>query len=132
MLFQNRPHESTWKPTALVIDRDADVHRSIHVMLGKDYDVHHAYFPRLALSLLQKRTFNVVFTSFDMTASDELPELHQTIETIAKSRGIPVIGLGDEASTSEAFAGWISKASVATCFEAALRMALSKETKPEE
>ena len=93
MLFPNRQTRQSWKPRALVIDNDADLHRSIHVMLGKEYDVHHAYFPRLALSLLEKRRFNVVLTSLDMEEGDEMPELQRTIRSISEDKGIPVVGV---------------------------------------
>lgn len=98
MLFPNRKSRASWKPTALVIDKDADTHRSIHVMIGKEYDVHHAYFPRLALSLLEKRRFSVVFTSLDMGGEDELSDLQRTIQSISKDKGIPLIALGDARS----------------------------------
>lgn len=93
MLFPNRQASQSWKPRALVIDNDADLHRSIHVMLGKDYDVHHAYFPRLALSLLEKRRFNVVLTSLDMGEGEEMPELQRTICSVSRNKGIPIVGL---------------------------------------
>ena len=96
MQFRNAHTSNGWKPTALVIDKDADVHRSIHVLLGKDFDVHHAYFPRLAISLLEKQQFNVVITSLE----GETPELNQTVERISESKGIPVIGLTENAAPS--------------------------------
>lgn len=125
---------SSWKPTALVIDKDADTHRSIHVMLGKDYDVHHAYFPRLALSLLEKRRFNVVFTSLDMGSTAEMPELHRTIAAISKDKGIPVIALADALSPSASMAGCLNKPLEGKQFLAALQAALTpaQNTAPEE
>lgn len=81
------------KPTALVIDRDADVHRFIHVFLGKQFDVHHAYFPKLAISLLQRRRFTLVVASTDMEYGDESPNLRDAIQAVTHSAGASVIHL---------------------------------------
>lgn len=130
MLFPNQPPNTSWMPTALVIDKDAETHRSIHVMLGKDYDVHHAYFPRLAVSLLEKRRFNVVFTSMDMGSADDMPELNRTIETISKNKGIPVIALADALSAATAQPGCIQKPLEGARLLNALRSALATAAAP--
>lgn len=125
MPFPYQSQKSSWKPTALVIDKDADTHRSIHVMLGKEYDVHHAYFPRLALSLLEKRSFNVVFTSTNMTGADDMLELQRTIESLSKDKGIPIISLADEPSASPGKSGSAHKAQEGERLLTALQTALA-------
>jgi DNA-binding NtrC family response regulator len=130
MLFQNSPVLNGWKPTALVIDRDADIHRSIHVMLGKEFDVHHAYFPRLAVSLLEKQRFNVVITSLDMTANGENPQLDHAVERISESKGIPVIGLTEEGtSDTTGNVRCVGKPLDENVLESALRQALNGITR---
>ncbi len=125
MPFPNQSKRSAWKPSALVIDTDADIHRSIHVMLGKDYDVHHAYFPRLALSLLEKRRFNVVLTSTDLGNADEMPELHRTIASVSRDKGIPVISLSDGMTGSQNKPGYVRKPLEGERILKALRLALA-------
>lgn len=125
MLFPNRQSKSSWKPTALVIDKDADIHRSIHVMIGKEYDVHHAYFPRLALSLLEKRRFNVVFSSLDMDGADDVSDVSRTIRSISRDKGIPVIALGNGRSNSADDGESIGKSVQGEHLLAALRTALT-------
>ncbi len=132
MLFPNRPSHRSWKPTALVIDKDADTHRSIHVMLGKEYDVHHAYFPRLAISLLEKTRFNVVFTSLDMTSADETHDIHRTIQSISKDKGIPLIALADCRTGSTDADRCSSKSLEGERLLAALRTALAAATNVSE
>ena len=48
-------------------------------------DMVYAYFPRLALSLLEKRRFNVVLTSLDMEERDEMPEQVTRMENQIKA-----------------------------------------------
>lgn len=88
----NRP-KTPRKPTALVIDRDADVHRFVHVCLGKQFDVHHAYFPALAISLLKRGRFTVVVASSEMEDGSESSGLREAIRAFADTRGAPVIRL---------------------------------------
>lgn len=125
MLFPIQQSDSSWKPAALVIDKDADTHRSIHVMLGKEYDVHHAYFTRLAVSLLEKGRFSVVFTSLEMGAADEMPDLYSTIESISKEKGIPLIDLAKTRSLSKEAKGSSMKPLESDHVLAALRSALA-------
>lgn len=124
MLFQNGQAQNGWKPSALVIDKDADTHRSIHILLGKEFDVHHAYFPKLAISLLEKRQFNVVITSLDMSDSGDAPQLYQTVEKISDSKGIPVIELTASAPPESSSRRCIGKPLDATLLESALQEAL--------
>lgn len=81
------------KKTALVIDRDSDVHRFVHVCLGKEFDVHHAYFPKLAASLLEKGRFTLVVSSMDMEERADAPELREAILKCSNAKGTPVIRL---------------------------------------
>jgi PleD family two-component response regulator len=81
------------KPTVLVIDRDADVHRFVHAQIGKEFDVHHAYFPRLALSLLKKRRFTLVVASLDMQNRDDEVELRELIKRLARSRETSILNV---------------------------------------
>lgn len=125
MLFQNGQAQKGWKPSALVIDKDAETHRSIHILLGKEFDVHHAYFPKLAISLLEKRQFNVVITSLDMNNSGDAPQLHDTVERISNSKGIPVIELtACAALNNDGTRRSIGKPLDATVFQSALQEAL--------
>ena len=121
MQIQNAHTSKGWKPTALVIDKDADVHRSIHVLLGKDFDVHHAYFPRLAISLLEKQRFSLVITSVDAG----MPQLNQTVERISESKGIPVIGLTENGTLStNGTLRCVAKPVDASSFQSALQQVL--------
>lgn len=81
------------KKTALVIDRDSDVHRFVHVCLGKEFDVHHAYFPKLAASLLEKGRFTLVVSSMDMEERADGPELREAILKCSSAKGTPIIRL---------------------------------------
>ena len=81
------------KKTALVIDRDSDVHRFVHVCLGKEFDVHHAYFPKPALSLLAKGRFTLVVASMDMEGCAGEPELNEALVRCSDAQGTPVIRL---------------------------------------
>ena len=124
MLFQSSQAQKGWKPSALVIDKDADTHRSIHILLGKEFDVHHAYFPKLAISLLEKRQFNVVITSLDMSGSSDAPQLHRTVEEISDSKGIPVIEITASAASESGARRCLAKPLDATVFQSALQEAL--------
>ena len=83
-------------PTALVIDRDADVHRRLHVLLGKRFDVHHAYFPKLALSLLQKKKFRLIVASFDVKDASHSAQLKEVIARFSHEDGTHVVNLHSE------------------------------------
>ncbi len=119
------------KPSALVIDRDADVHRFVHICLGKDFDVHHAYFPKLAVSLLQRGRFTLVVASTDMEGGVEASELGDAIRAFANTQGIPVIRLlphaADRTLMAEPSEHVVDKPLNAKSFCASLNRALHEE-----
>lgn len=126
MLFPKSQTQSGWKPTALVIDNDAETHRSIHVLLGNDFDVHHAYFPRLAISLLERQRFHVVITSLEMADTTEVPQLNQRVKQLSESKGFPVIGLtASDAPGTFGSLRCVAKPLDETLFQSALSQALS-------
>lgn len=119
------------KPTALVIDRDADVHRFVHVCLGKQFDVHHAYFPALAISLLKRGRFTVVVASAEMEDGGQSAGLREAIRTFSDTRGAPVIRLLPGTSgfeRTEAYSDYVvGKPLSAKSFGESLNQALHEE-----
>lgn len=94
MLSQRQNKSNGSRPAALIIDRDADVHRFIHIILGKEFDVHHAYFEKLAVSLLERQRFSLVFASLEMTQNPKIKALQQKIDGM--SGQTPIIGLAPD------------------------------------
>ncbi len=91
MRAQTSSSKRSRKPTALVIDRDADVHRFVHVCLGKEFDVHHAYFPKLAISLLERGRFTLLVASEDMDEYADASDLREKIVEYSRAKGAPVV-----------------------------------------
>lgn len=98
-----RREECNSSPRIVVVGKNADFHRNVHQILGSEYDVHHAYFERVALLLLKKRQFAAAILYMDQHGSYSGRRLLKAIELFPIRIRVPVIGilpsgltLGDE------------------------------------
>ena len=104
------------KPNVLVVHSDPRTQRWVHYVLGRDYEIHHAYFGRAALSLLQRHDFGLVVTSMDLPEPYAGIQIIEAIEAVPQCAYIPIIGLSADADA--AYEALLSASSLAGHFVA--------------
>lgn len=88
------------KPNVLVVHNDPRTQRWVHYVLARDYEIHHAYFGRAALSLLKRQEFSLVVASMDLPRPYKGAQMVKALE--AACEFIPVVGLSEKADAETA------------------------------
>lgn len=100
----NRKISTYLKPdklNVLVVHSDPRTQRWVHYVLRRDYEIHHAYFGRAALSLMKRHDFGLVVASMDLPEPYAGVQMAEAIKAVPRCAYIPIIGLSADTDAAD-------------------------------